>query len=150
GRGYMGRAEWTAERFVPDGYSEGGGQRLYRTGDLVRWQKEGHLEFLGRMDQQVKIRGYRIELEEIETILRQQEGVEQAVVAAEEDSTGDKRLVAYVVGRAGAGELDIDELRACLQEKLPEYMVPAAYVKLEALPLTPSGKVDRKRLPQAT
>jgi acyl-coenzyme A synthetase/AMP-(fatty) acid ligase/aryl carrier-like protein len=162
-RGYWGRGDLTAERFVPDGLSGRKGERLYRTGDLVRWLGDGNLEYLGRLDQQVKVRGFRIELGEIEAALQEHEGVRQAVVIAGEDESGDKRLVAYVVveeksgassngpngcngsGRAG---LRSNEWREHLLGKLPEYMVPSVYVELERLPLNANGKIDRKSLPK--
>jgi non-ribosomal peptide synthetase component F len=140
-RGYLGRPEQTAERFVPDPFGSAGG-RLYRTGDLMRWRGDGRLEFLGRLDHQVKVRGFRIELGEVEAALAVQPGVERAVVAARGDSA-DKRLVAYFVGAAEPARL-----REALHERLPEYMVPSVFVRLEALPLTPNGKVDRKALPE--
>ncbi|HEV8491405.1 MAG TPA: amino acid adenylation domain-containing protein, partial [Candidatus Angelobacter sp.] len=153
-RGYMGRAEMTAEQFVPDPYSAKGGERLYRTGDLVRWRKDGTIEFVGRNDFQVKVRGFRIELGEIEARLLEYDGVKEAVVVAQEDVAGGKCLVAYYTEGAigpqhinGRGRFGAEELRSHLAQRLPEYMVPAAYVRLEALPLTPNGKVDRKRLP---
>ncbi|HWG91970.1 MAG TPA: amino acid adenylation domain-containing protein, partial [Candidatus Thermoplasmatota archaeon] len=139
-RGYLHRPDLTAERFVPDPFVPG--ERMYRTGDLVRWLPGGQLEFLGRLDHQVKIRGFRIELGEIEAALLQQPGVKETVVTVHEPSPGEKRLVAYVVGA-----VDAAALREGLRASLPEHMVPASVVLLEALPLTANGKVDRKALP---
>ena len=144
--GYLGRPGLTAERFVPCPFGAPG-TRMYRTGDLVRWRLdaagEGQLEFLGRLDHQVKVRGFRIELGEVEAALRAHPAVAEVVVTAQ-----DQRLVGYVVARPGA-EADGAVLRAHLQALLPDYMVPALFVELAALPLTASGKVDRKALPQA-
>nr|WP_275899245.1 non-ribosomal peptide synthetase [Pyxidicoccus caerfyrddinensis] len=145
-RGYWRRPELTAERFLPDAFSSEPGARLYRTGDVARWRMDGTVEYLGRADFQVKVRGLRIELGEIESALRQQPQVLDAVVVVREDRPGDKRLVAYVVAREANG-VDVAALRLALKEKLPEYMVPTALVVLPALPLNPSGKVDRKALP---
>jgi acyl-CoA synthetase (AMP-forming)/AMP-acid ligase II len=144
-RGYLRRPELTAERFIADPFSSTPGARLYRTGDLVRWREDGTLEYLGRMDLQVKLRGHRIELGEIEAALHPLPGVRDAVVVAREDSPGDKRLVAYVVAWPDH-PLDGSELGRHLARQLPQYMVPSAFVLLEALPLTPNGKVDRKAL----
>lgn len=142
-RGYLNREELTAQRFVPDPFEPGA--RLYRTGDLARWREDGRLEYLGRIDHQVKIRGFRIELGEIESSLRALAGVREAIVIAREDRPGDKRLVAYLVGDSGA--VSIQDMRDALKQRLPEYMIPAAFVWLPEMPLTPNGKIDRKALP---
>jgi aspartate racemase len=144
-RGYLNRAELTAERFIPHPFATEAGARLYRTGDLVRYLPDGNLEFLGRIDTQVKVRGYRIELGEIEAVLLSHPAVRSAVVVAREEEARDKRLVAYVVGETES--VAVIELRAYLKEKLPEYMMPSAFVMLDALPLTANGKVDRRALP---
>jgi amino acid adenylation domain-containing protein/thioester reductase-like protein len=146
GRGYLGRPDLTAERFVPSPFGGEPGARLYRTGDLARRRSDGHVVFLGRIDHQVKIRGYRIELGEIETALRRHPGLRDAVVVAREGEPGDRRLVAYVVVLREPVPR-VTELRGFLQETLPDYMIPAAFVLLDALPLTPNGKVDRRALP---
>jgi amino acid adenylation domain-containing protein len=145
-RGYLGLPELTAERFVPDPFSRQPGARLYRTGDRARWRPNGELEFLGRLDEQVKVRGFRVELGEVESAIAASPGVQEAVVLAREDAQGLRRLVAYVVPAPGAGD-PVPTLRAQLYEVLPDYMVPSAFLALEALPLTTNGKVDRKALP---
>lgn len=150
-RGYLNRPELTAERFIPDPFNPEPGNHLYKTGDLVRYRPDGAIEFLGRIDQQVKIRGFRVELGEIEETIKQYPGVRETVVIAREDTPGDKRLVAYIVTTSASGQSPtIHALRASLQEKLPGYMVPSAFVPLDALPLTSIGKIDRKALPAPT
>jgi amino acid adenylation domain-containing protein len=146
-RGYLGRPELTAERFVPDPWSGVRGTRLYRTGDLARRQPNGELEYLGRADQQVKIRGFRIEPGEIEAALRAHPAVTAAVVVSREERVDDQRLVAYVVPADGAPPIDGAQLRVFLSTRLPSHMLPASYVPLAQLPLTAQGKLDRGRLP---
>ncbi|GIX48383.1 MAG: hypothetical protein KatS3mg131_2594 [Candidatus Tectimicrobiota bacterium] len=144
-RGYLHRPGLTAARFVPHPFSAVPGQRLYRTGDVARYHADGQLEFLGRRDHQIKLRGYRIELGEIEAVLRRHPQVAEAVVTVR-DEGGERRLVAYVVPRPGQG-LERAALHAFARQQLPAYMLPAAFVVLDALPLTPNGKVDRRALP---
>jgi acyl carrier protein len=151
-RGYLNREELTAERFVKDPFSANPDARMYRTGDLGRWRADGNIEYLGRNDSQVKIRGFRIELGEIEARLQEHRDIREAVVVAREDQAGEKRLVAYYVAQEAmaheaGSQLNVSELRTHLQQRLPEHMVPAAYVQLEQMPLTPNGKLDRKALP---
>jgi thioesterase domain-containing protein len=145
-RGYFRRPELTAERFLADAWSGVPGARLFRTGDRARWRTDGTLEYLGRLDHQVKLRGYRIELGEIEAVLELHAGVQQAVVTVH-GAGEDARLVAYVVPRPG-GAPDDAELRAHLKQRLPEFMLPEAVVRLERVPLSPNGKVDRRALPE--
>lgn len=140
-RGYLGRPELTAEKFIPNPFGEG---RLYKTGDLARHRADGAIEFLGRLDFQVKVRGFRIELAEIESAIGSHPAVRQCVVLAREDQPGGRRLAAYIVR---GGQVEDGDLRAFLKKKLPDYMVPSAFVFLDALPVTPNGKVDRKALP---
>jgi amino acid adenylation domain-containing protein/thioester reductase-like protein len=144
-RGYLNCPGLTAERFVPNPFSDRPGERIYRTGDLARYKLDGNIEYLGRIDQQVKVRGYRIELGEVEMALAHHLKVKDAVVVVREDRSGDERLVAYVVGEKPRPTAQ--ELGAHLKKMLPEYMLPSAFVFLEFLPLTPNGKVDRKALP---
>jgi acyl carrier protein len=158
-RGYLNRPDLTAEKFIPNSFSAEPGTRLYKTGDLVRYLPDGNLEFVGRVDEQVKVRGHRIEPGEIEAMLREHPAVREAVVLAMADTANHNpalssvegsqftmRLVAYVVPHQQPAPTPA-ELRSFLQGKLPDYMVPAAFVVLDALPLTPSGKVDRRVLP---
>src|SRR6185437_4365883 len=144
-RGYLNRKELTTEKFIKDPFCKESNQRLYKTGDLGRWLPDGNIEYQGRIDDQVKIRGFRIELGEIETILNQSGLVTQSVVLAKEDSNGTKRLVGYVV--SNQKEFDKQAIQKYLSAKLPDYMVPALWVELAAIPLTPNGKTDKKALP---
>jgi thioesterase domain-containing protein len=146
GRGYLNRADLTAEKFIPDGYGRRAGGRLYRSGDLARYLPDGNIEFIGRADNQVKVRGNRVELGEIEGVLEGHESVRESVVVARDDREGGKTIVAYVVGEEGEG-VSATELKAYMREVLPEYMVASAVVVMESLPLTANGKVDRKALP---
>jgi len=144
-RGYLNRPELTAEKFIPDPFSVEPGSRLYRTGDLARYLPDGNIEFLGRIDHQVKVRGFRIELGEIEAVLGQHPDVREAVVTAREDQPGDRRLVlmSYLTG----SQLSQPRTENVSDRKAPDYMVPSAFVALDALPLMPNGKIDRKALP---
>ncbi len=143
-RGYLNRPELTAEKFIADPFNQGG--RLYRTGDLARWREDGQLEYLGRIDHQVKIRGFRIELGEIESVLKEDPAVSAVVVVAREDHPGDRRIAAYLVARSGA-TLSIDDLKRRIRQRLPDFMMPSDFIVLDALPMTPNGKIDRKALP---
>jgi amino acid adenylation domain-containing protein len=145
-RGYIRRPELTAEKFVPHPYSRNAGARLYRTGDLVRYREDGNIEFLKRMDQQVKVRGFRVELGEIESTLNQYRAVMESIVVDRKDSSGDIRLIAYFVAEDGVEPTSL-ELLTFLQEKLPSYMLPSAFMAIKEIPLTPNGKVDRRALP---
>jgi acyl carrier protein len=142
-RGYLNRPELTAEKFTPNPFGEG---RLYRSGDLVRYLPDGNLEFLGRADNQVKIRGFRIELEEVEQAIRTHVAVSDAVVVVREDADGDQRLHAYVVLEADQ-QATSTEIRSFLKTLLPAHMLPATFTALEAFPLMPNGKIDRRALP---
>ncbi|REJ41112.1 MAG: amino acid adenylation domain-containing protein [Microcystis flos-aquae TF09] len=144
-KGYLNRPELTDSKFIANPFSQKLSDRLYKTGDLVRYGNDGQIEFIGRIDDQVKIRGFRIELGEIETILNQHPQVKEAIIIAREDQPGVKRLCAYVIG---SQNLTVSQLRLFLQEKLPQYMVPAFFVLLDAFPLTANGKIDRCALPQ--
>jgi amino acid adenylation domain-containing protein len=147
-RGYLNRLELTAQKFAPDPFSKNAGARLYRTGDLGRYLPDGTIIFTGRSDEQVKVRGFRIELGEIEAALQEHEGIHECIAVAREDTPGDKRLIAYLVAETPEGmTLNTSELRSFLKERVPEYMLPSAFVFLVQLPLTPNGKVDKKALP---
>ncbi len=148
-KGYYRRPDLTREKFISNPFAGTSDGWIYRTGDLARYLPDGAIEFIGRIDNQVKLRGFRIELGEIEHMLKQHPGVHDAVGLLREDTPGDKRIAAYVVSKTKAG-MDVDSLRAFVQDKLPEYMLPSAIVPLDALPLTPNGKVDRKALPAPT
>ncbi|HCF29074.1 MAG TPA: non-ribosomal peptide synthetase, partial [Cyanobacteria bacterium UBA11049] len=145
-RGYLNRPELTAEKFIPNPFSDQPGTRLYKTGDLARYQPDGNIVYLGRIDNQVKLRGFRIELGEIEAALSEMPVVREAEVILRQDNPGEKRIVAYVVAERQEA-IAISDLRRYLSKKLPEYMVPSAFVQLAAMPLTPNGKLDRRALP---
>ncbi|MEY3826300.1 MAG: hypothetical protein RLZZ148_1114, partial [Cyanobacteriota bacterium] len=146
-QGYLHRLELTAEKFLPHPFSQEKGTRLYKTGDLVRYLPDGNIEYSGRIDNQVKVRGFRIELGEIEAVLSQYPRISQVAVTVYEDFHGNKRIVAYLVGHKGQESANVGDLRGFLKEKLPEYMLPSAFVFLESLPLTPNGKIDFSVLP---
>ncbi|MEA5536734.1 non-ribosomal peptide synthetase [Crocosphaera sp. XPORK-15E] len=143
--GYLNRKDLTETRFIPNPFSQIQGERLYKTGDLVRYRNDGKIEFVGRIDDQVKIRGFRIELGEIEAVLNIHSQIKEAIVIAKEEQPGLKRLYAYVIG---SDQLNIAQLRSFLEEKLPQYMLPAFFVQLDAFPLTTNGKIDRRALPK--
>ena len=147
-RGYHERPELTAEKFVPDPFDADPNARMYATGDLVRFRRDGQIEFLGRLDSQVKVRGFRVELGEIEVLLDQHPAVAECAVIIRADAAGDAMLVGYTVPAEARQPAAAEELRGYLREGLPEYMVPAAFVSLQAMPLTPNGKVDRSALPE--
>ncbi|MBN1481964.1 amino acid adenylation domain-containing protein [candidate division KSB1 bacterium] len=145
-RGYLNRPDLSAEKFIPNPFDPVGGSRLYRTGDLVRYLPDGNIEFLGRIDHQVKVRGFRIELGEIEAVLSEHPSVQNVIVLAKEIRQDDTRLVAYCVFET-TEKPTVDDLRLYMKNRLPDYMVPATFVYLDEMPLTPSGKIDRKALP---
>jgi acyl carrier protein len=146
-RGYLNQPGITAEKFIPNPFGNETGTRLYKTGDLARYLPDGNIKYLGRIDSQVKVHGFRIELGEIEAVLAEHEQVQEAVVIARA-AAGDTRLVAYVIAPEAQAPPSARELRAHLKEKLPDYMVPSIFVWLDEMPLTPSGKVDRRALPE--
>jgi amino acid adenylation domain-containing protein len=148
-RGYLNRPDITAERFIPNPYSDQPGMRLYKTGDLAHYLADGNVEFLGRLDHQIKVRGYRVESKEVEMALLQHDAIKEAAVIAQEDKSGNQILVAFVVGMNGRGP-GSSELRRHLQEMLPEYMVPSLFISLKSLPLTLNGKLDREALPDTS
>ncbi len=147
GRGYLGRPALTADRFVPDPFADEPGARMYRTGDRVRWRADGVLEFVGRVDFQAKVRGFRVEPGEVEAALRAHPALQDAVALVRGDAPGDRRIVAYLVAAEGDEVPSAAALREHLKTRLPEYMIPSAFVALDVLPLTPNGKVDRRALP---
>lgn len=145
-RGYLNRPDLTAEKFIPNPFSPEEGARLYKSGDLVRFLPDGNIEFLGRIDHQVKVRGFRIELGEIESVLDDHPDIRDVVAVVREDKPGDKRIVAYLISN-GEAELTVGELRTYLRDRLPDYMIPSAFMTLDEFPLTPNGKIDKKALP---
>ncbi|MEH2314169.1 MAG: amino acid adenylation domain-containing protein [Nostoc sp.] len=148
-RGYLNRPELTAEKFISNPFSPNPKSRLYKTGDLARYLPDGQIEYLGRIDYQIKLRGFRIELGEIETALLQHPGVKEGVVIVREDTSNENNLVGYIVAETGQDSLQvISQLRRFLKQELPDFMVPTIFMALEAMPLTPNGKVDRKALPE--
>jgi acyl carrier protein len=146
GRGYRNCPDLTAERFVPNPFSAATGARMYRTGDLGRWLPNGEIAFLGRLDEQVKVRGYRVEPSEVSTVLGQHPAVQASLVVATEDVPGEKQLVAYLVLSPGA-TVSATALREYLRQRVPDYMVPTAFVSIPTLPVTEQGKVNRAALP---
>jgi amino acid adenylation domain-containing protein len=144
-RGYLNKEELTNEKFLKNPFEENPNARMYKTGDLGRWRADGNIEYLGRIDDQVKIRGYRIELAEIEQTLEKNDLIQQAVVTGNEDETGNKRLIAYLIAKT---DFNKEEIIDYLKKKLPEYMIPGLFIKMEKMPLTENGKIDRKRLPK--
>jgi aryl carrier-like protein len=146
-RGYLNRPELTKEKFIPNPFAQESGARLYKTGDLCRFLPDGNIEYLGRMDNQVKIRGFRIELGEIESLLRQDPAISDAVVIAKGDTSGDMRLIAYLVPAQPALPA-ITLLRSHLKTRVPDYMVPAEFVFVDEIPLSANGKVDHRALPE--
>ena len=146
-RGYLNQPDLTAEKFISNPFSKNPEARIYKTGDIVRYRQDGNLEYLGRIDDQVKIRGFRIEPGEIEAVLRQHVAIRDTVVSTNEDASGDKRLVAYIIFQNPVSPPTVSELYGFLKGKLPDYMMPSAFVTLDSFPITPSGKVDRQALP---
>ncbi|MEO6638394.1 MAG: amino acid adenylation domain-containing protein, partial [Ginsengibacter sp.] len=147
-RGYLNQAELTKEKFIEDLFSTKAGSKAYKTGDKARWNKEGEIEYLGRIDEQVKIRGHRIELGEIENVLLQVAGVKEGTIAAIEDGNGNRQLAGYVVPEGGEGTIDREAIITQLRSKLPEYMIPAVWVEMKEMPLTSNGKINKKALPK--
>jgi len=145
-RGYLNRADTTAERFLPDRFANSAGSRIYRTGDIVKYRTDGRLDYLGRIDSQVKVRGYRIELGEVDSRVRDYSKIRDCVTIVSDRTHGSRELICYFVGEAGEN-IEIEDLKKFLREKLPEFMIPAVFIKLDALPLSSNGKVDRKSLP---